>query len=145
MLFNPTPHIYKYFTMQMPMGWRWLNRISPSTWIIYGLAVDQLGQNQQIMTTPEGTQQTVAEFMTSFFGYEYSFRWCVRSTYPPCIFKVVTTLALRLSQAVVKLRLQGANLTSEYLFKCIRLDTHWGTFAELQGLELWLGRVDERR
>ena len=71
--------------MQMPMGWRWLNRISPSTWIIYGLAVDQLGQNQQMMTTPEGTQQTVAEFMTSFFGYEYSFRWCVRSTYPPCI------------------------------------------------------------
>ena len=33
--------------MQMPKGWRWLNRLSPATWIIYGLAVDQLGENTQ--------------------------------------------------------------------------------------------------
>ena len=61
--------------MQMPKGWRWLNRLSPATWIIYGLAVDQLGENTNMMTAPDGTQQTVSEFMKSYFGYDYSFRW----------------------------------------------------------------------
>ena len=65
--------------MQMPKGWRWLNRLSPATWIIYGLAVDQLGENDSIMTAPDGTQQTVAEFMKSYFGYDYSFRWSALS------------------------------------------------------------------
>jgi hypothetical protein len=57
------------------MGWRWLNRLSPSTWVIYGLAVDQLGQNQDMMTAPGGERQTVSEFLSSYFGYKYSQRW----------------------------------------------------------------------
>ena len=63
--------------MQMPKGWRWLNRLSPATWIIYGLAVDQLGENTNMMTAPDGSQQTVSQFMKSYFGYDYSFRWSV--------------------------------------------------------------------
>ncbi|CAL8463057.1 g2591 [Coccomyxa elongata] len=59
----------------MPMGWKWLNRISPATWIIYGLAVDQMGENTDQLITPEGQVTTVKEFLTSYFGYEYSFRW----------------------------------------------------------------------
>jgi ABC-type multidrug transport system permease subunit len=27
----------------MPDYWKWLNRISPSTWLVYGLGVSQLG------------------------------------------------------------------------------------------------------
>ena len=61
--------------MQMPRGWRWLNRVSPATWIIYGLAVDQLGENQSIMITPDGHRTTVAHFMNYYFGYDYGFRW----------------------------------------------------------------------
>ena len=61
--------------MQMPKGWRWLNRVSPATWIIYGLAVDQLGESQSMMTTPDGHQTTVAHFMNYYFGYDYGFRW----------------------------------------------------------------------
>ena len=68
--------------MQMPIGWRWLNRLSPATWIIYGLAVDQLGENTSMMTAPNGTQLTVSEFMKSYFGYDYSFRWSA----PPVLF-----------------------------------------------------------
>lgn len=63
--------------MQMPTGWKWLNRLSPATWIIYGLAVDQLGENVDIMTAPDSSQQTVAHFMSSYFGYSYNFRWYV--------------------------------------------------------------------
>ncbi|BDA47962.1 ABC transporter G family member 36 [Coccomyxa sp. Obi] len=59
----------------MPMGWKWLNRISPATWIIYGLAVDQMGENTDQLITPEGEITTVKAFLTSYFGYEHSFRW----------------------------------------------------------------------
>ena len=61
--------------MQMPKGWRWLNRVSPATWIIYGLAVDQLGESQSMMTTPDVHQTTVAHFMNYYFGYDFGFRW----------------------------------------------------------------------
>ena len=72
----------RWLCMQTPKGWRWLNRLSPSTWVIYGLSVDQLGQNHEMMTAPGGKQQTVAEFLKSYFGYEYSQRWCVPA---PCL------------------------------------------------------------
>ena len=58
------------------VGEQWLNRISPATWIIYGLAVDQMGENQDVLITPEGQRTTVSAFLASYFGYEYSFRWC---------------------------------------------------------------------
>ena len=70
--------------MQMPMGWRWLNRISPATWIIYGLAIDQLGENTDMMTAPDGRQTTVKQFMKDYFGYDYSFRWLVTSQLFAC-------------------------------------------------------------
>lgn len=57
-------------------GGQWLNRISPATWIIYGLAVDQMGENTDQLVTPEGQVTTVKDFLASYFGYEYSFRWC---------------------------------------------------------------------
>ncbi|KAK9907686.1 hypothetical protein WJX75_008105 [Coccomyxa subellipsoidea] len=59
----------------MPTGWKWLNRISPATWIIYGLAVDQMGENNDLLITPQGQRTTVSAFLASYFGYEYSFRW----------------------------------------------------------------------
>ena len=95
--------------MQTPKGWRWLNRLSPSTWVIYGLSVDQLGQNHEMMTAPGGEQQTVAEFLKSYFGYEYSQRWCVPAPCPPlapcrscydfCILAFIIRKALRASSA----------------------------------------------
>lgn len=62
------------------MGNQWLNRISPATWIIYGLAVDQMGENTDVLITPEGQATTVSAFLASYFGYEYSFRWCIHLT-----------------------------------------------------------------
>jgi len=62
-------------------GEQWLNRISPATYIIYGLAVDQMGENTDVLITPEGQTTTVSAFLASYFGYEYSFRWCVHLTF----------------------------------------------------------------
>lgn len=59
---------------QFPIYWKWVNRLSPTTWVIYILSVDQLGNNHTLMTTPTGQQQTVANFVKDTFGYDYNFR-----------------------------------------------------------------------
>jgi len=60
----------------MPIYWKWMNRISPTTWIIYGLVVDQLGFNTDLVSGIPGdpSEPTVAYFMESVYGYVYSFR-----------------------------------------------------------------------
>ncbi|KAG2439064.1 hypothetical protein HYH02_006591 [Chlamydomonas schloesseri] len=63
----------------IPNYYKWANRISPTTWVLYGLAVDQLGDNTNTLKgagIPAGT--TVSSFLQSYFGYDYDFRfWCL--------------------------------------------------------------------
>ena len=58
------------------MAAQWLNRFNPYTFILYAMAVDQLGQNEQRLITPDGRTTTVSAFMKDYFGYDYGFRWC---------------------------------------------------------------------
>lgn len=51
------------------------DRCVPSTWILYALAVNQLGNRQDAVTGFDGNQETIQEFMESYFGYKYDFRW----------------------------------------------------------------------
>jgi ABC-type multidrug transport system permease subunit len=60
---------------QIPIYWKWLNRVAPATWIIYGLGTSQLGDVDAPMQDIDGEMTTVSEFLESFFGYEYSFIW----------------------------------------------------------------------
>ncbi|KAG2488519.1 hypothetical protein HYH03_012840, partial [Edaphochlamys debaryana] len=60
----------------MPTGWRWMNRAVPPTWILYGLGVSQLGNNQEIIVYG-GQSSTVSEFMRTKFGYYYYMRWWI--------------------------------------------------------------------
>jgi len=63
----------------IPIYWKWMNRISPQTWMVYGLVVDQLGGDPSAMVSGIlGPPTSVPDYMNSVFGYEYSFRgWCV--------------------------------------------------------------------
>ncbi|GAB4819215.1 hypothetical protein N2152v2_006261 [Parachlorella kessleri] len=62
----------------MPVGWKWLNRISPTTWILYGLGGSQLADSDVPLVAVGGVQTTVGTFMGSYFGYEPGFEWwCV--------------------------------------------------------------------
>ena len=54
---------------------RWLNRITPTTWIIYTLAANQLCDLQQPLTTPSGQVITVSQYMDEAFGYKSDFQW----------------------------------------------------------------------
>ena len=50
-------------------------RCSPSTWILYALAVNQLGNREDQVTGFDGNLQTIHDFMRNYFGYKYEFRW----------------------------------------------------------------------
>ena len=52
----------------MPAGWKWMNRISPTTWLLEGLACSQLC-DLDIPMTGFGATTTVSEFMNSYFGW----------------------------------------------------------------------------
>lgn len=59
-----------------PDGWKWANRITPVTWIIYGLSASQLGDNQTPLKGPGmAADATVSSYLSDTFGYEHYFRW----------------------------------------------------------------------
>jgi hypothetical protein len=60
---------------QIPIYWKWMNRISPPTWILYGLGTSQLGDNYEIITGPDGQETTVSAFIQDFYGYDFDFIW----------------------------------------------------------------------
>lgn len=54
-----------------------MNKITPTTYILYGMAVSQLGDNETVMDSVNDPK-TVKDFMKDRFGYDYDFRWwCV--------------------------------------------------------------------
>ncbi|GAX75668.1 hypothetical protein CEUSTIGMA_g3111.t1 [Chlamydomonas eustigma] len=83
----------------MPVYWKWLNRIAPTTWIIYGQVVNQLGYRTELVSGIPGTDvmPTVSYYMESVFGYAYNFRgWCLMITLAYIIFfRVMGVVALR--------------------------------------------------
>ena len=59
----------------MPVGWQWMNRISPTTYILYGLAGSQLTNSNVPMVAVGGAQTTVSAYVKDYWGYESSFIW----------------------------------------------------------------------
>lgn len=74
-----------------------LCRIVPTTWVMMGLTVSQLGENEQEFVGPSGTSTTVKEFLKQSFDYEYSFRWqCVAISFAyVVVFRLLGAAALR--------------------------------------------------
>jgi hypothetical protein len=67
-------------------GWKWLNRISPTTWTLYGLAGSQLGDRDVPMQGYNGST-TVSVFMLDAFGYDFGMIWwCALIVAAYCIF-----------------------------------------------------------
>ncbi|KAL0915541.1 hypothetical protein M5K25_015967 [Dendrobium thyrsiflorum] len=53
----------------MPIWWRWYYWVCPVSWTLYGLLVSQYGDDHTLLDT----KQTVAEFLSSFFGFNHDF------------------------------------------------------------------------
>ncbi|KAK8947941.1 putative pleiotropic drug resistance protein 2 [Platanthera guangdongensis] len=53
----------------MPIWWRWYYWACPVAWSLYGLLVSQYGDVNEMLDT----DQTVAEFLKSYFGFRHDF------------------------------------------------------------------------
>lgn len=81
---------------EMPVYWEWMNRITPTTYIIYGLTISQLGDNETPINA-FGVETTVKRFLDDRFGYEFDFRWwCVVILFAFLIaFRLIAVAALK--------------------------------------------------
>jgi len=79
-----------------PNGWRWMNRIAPPTWILYGLGVSQLGDRMDPLYY-NGKAYTIKSFMEERFGYKVGLRWWIILILAAYIlfFRVTSIFALR--------------------------------------------------
>ncbi|KAL4427934.1 hypothetical protein ABPG75_002023 [Micractinium tetrahymenae] len=82
----------------MPAGWKWMNRLSPTTWTLWGLVGSQLCDRDDVNMTGFGGQTiTVSAFMEQAFGYTFDMVWwCTLIVFAYCIFfRLSSTLLLR--------------------------------------------------
>jgi len=88
----------------MAPGWRWLNRIAPTTWVIYGLVADQLAWRQgRVQVTgigagdPGTALMTTQEYVQEEYGYSYTWHfWTLLIVAAFAVFfRVVSALMLR--------------------------------------------------
>ena len=59
----------------MPVYWRWLNRLAPPTWMLYGLAASQLGNLGVDVIRADGSTLPVRQYLIETYDYDYDFRW----------------------------------------------------------------------
>jgi hypothetical protein len=72
-------------------------RIVPTTWVLYGLGVTQLGDRENTFQPTVGPATTVKAFMKDFFGYEFGFAWwCILIVFGYVLFfRLLGAAALR--------------------------------------------------
>ena len=83
---------------QTPAGWKWMSRISPTTWILYGFGATQLADSDVPLDKngPVETNTTVGSYVQNFWGYDPGFAWwCILIVFAYIVFfRVVTVVAL---------------------------------------------------
>ncbi|XP_037406461.1 ABC transporter G family member 32-like [Triticum dicoccoides] len=59
---------------KIPVWWRWYSWICPVAWTLYGLVASQFGDIQTKLVTKD---QTVAQFIAEFYGFDRDLLWVV--------------------------------------------------------------------
>ncbi|TVU03324.1 hypothetical protein EJB05_51147, partial [Eragrostis curvula] len=59
---------------KLPVWWRWYSWVCPVAWTLYGLVASQFGD---IQVKLDDGNQTVAQFITEYFGFRHDFLWVV--------------------------------------------------------------------
>jgi ABC-type multidrug transport system ATPase subunit/ABC-type multidrug transport system permease subunit len=62
---------------RIPVWWRWFSWICPVAWTLYGLVTSQFGDIQQTLEGTSIQDQTVAQYITEYFGFHHDFLWVV--------------------------------------------------------------------
>ncbi|MEW5311977.1 MAG: hypothetical protein WDW38_003643 [Sanguina aurantia] len=82
----------------MPVYYKWANRGTPTTWLLYGLVTSQLGSQDIAFSYPaDPSITTVPQFLERVFGWTYDFRfYCIAIVAAYIVFfRVIAVLALR--------------------------------------------------
>jgi hypothetical protein len=97
-------HAHRPFFQRMPVWWRWYSWVCPVAWTLYGLIASQFGDIQQNIEVDETTKkmQTVAAFITDYFGFHHDFLWVVAIVHVAW----VLTFAFLFSFAIMKFNFQ---------------------------------------
>lgn len=73
-------NIFNGFLVPIPtmaVGWRWLNYISATTYVVYGLTVSQIGEATQVIVVPGARAPPCPAFFCTFHLLQRSARMCV--------------------------------------------------------------------
>ncbi|KAL5228795.1 hypothetical protein ABZP36_017060 [Zizania latifolia] len=84
---------------RIPIWWRWYCWICPVAWTLYGLVASQFGDLKHSL---EGETQSVAQFITDYFGFHHDFLWVVAIVH--VVFAL--TFAFLFSFAIMKFNFQ---------------------------------------
>ncbi|EEC70582.1 hypothetical protein OsI_01785 [Oryza sativa Indica Group] len=84
---------------KIPVWWRWYCWICPVAWTLYGLVASQFGN---IQTKLDGKDQTVAQFITEYYGFHHDLLWLVAVVH--VVFTVM--FAFLFSFAIMKFNFQ---------------------------------------
>ncbi|KAJ6833048.1 ABC transporter G family member 39-like [Iris pallida] len=80
---------------RIPVWWRWYYWACPISWTLYGMIVSQYGEIDHPLS---GTDQTVKEFIKSYFGYKHDFLGVVAVAVMgfPVLFALVFTAGIKI-------------------------------------------------
>lgn len=81
---------------QTPAGWKWMSRISPTSWVLYGFGATQLADSNVPLAAPLRQNQTVGSYVQEFWGYDPNFSWwCILIIFAyVAFFRTVASLSL---------------------------------------------------
>lgn len=68
-IFTNDFYFFPFLMQRMPFWWRWYYWACPVAYTLYGMLTSQYGD----VNEPLDTNETVAEFITSYFGYRRDF------------------------------------------------------------------------
>ncbi|KAL3132996.1 hypothetical protein ABBQ38_006905 [Trebouxia sp. C0009 RCD-2024] len=96
----PTWNVLSGFYIPRPAirgWWVWAYYVNPMTWTTYGLVASQLGDVQNMVPLPDGSQISIADYVRTKLGFEhYYIGWCVLISLGFCLyFRVVVAFSLQ--------------------------------------------------
>ncbi len=61
-----------------PSGWRWMLRVTPTYWTVYGLStVQYFGSELQVTSSTSNSTMTASEYLSAAYGFDTALMWWV--------------------------------------------------------------------
>ncbi len=91
-------HAHSDYHLQVIRGWwLWAYYLNPLAWTTYGLVASQLGDVQSLVSQPNGSQISIADYVSVTWDFQHShIGWCLLVLVGFCtFFRVVSAIALQ--------------------------------------------------